>query len=72
MKRGYEFAQKNKIAPLKKWVGKNDCIQSPSSLQITFRELFMVALLSFIIGVTLAVTMASPEFVKKVQHKELF
>ncbi|OAF99988.1 uncharacterized protein CC84DRAFT_1155962 [Paraphaeosphaeria sporulosa] len=74
MKRGYEFAQKNNVAPLKKWVGKwapRDFGPRPTQ-QVSPMHLILVAVLSLIIGFTLAVTMAPPDFVRKVQHKEFF
>lgn len=74
MKRGYEYAQKNNVEPLKKWVGKwapTEFGPRPAQ-QITLVHLLAVAILSLVIGFTLAVTLTPPEFVKKVQHKEYF
>ena len=74
MKRGYEFGQKNNVKPIKKWKGKwapKEFGPRPTQ-QILAVHLFAVAILSLIIGVTMALTLASPEFVRKVQHKELF
>lgn len=75
MKRGYDFAQKNKVAPLKKWVGKWAPTEfgPPRSAQLVSPvHLLAVAVLGVIIGLTLAVTMVPPEIVRKVQHKEFF
>lgn len=74
MKRGYEYAQKNKVAPLKKWVGKwaPENFGPRAAQQISPIQLILVAVLSLIIGVTLAVTLTPPDFVRKVQHKEFF
>jgi len=72
MKRGYEYAQKHNVAPLKKMVGKY-APKAPRTVQrIELVHLITVALLSLVIGATLAITMAPPDFVRKVQHKEFF
>lgn len=74
MKRGYDYAQKNKIAPLKKWVGKWAPTEfgPRSSQQISLSHLFAVAVLSLVIGFVMAITLTPPNFVRKVQHKEMF
>jgi hypothetical protein len=74
MKRGYEYAQQNNIAPLKKWVGKwapREFGPRPAE-QISPIHLVLVALLSLVIGFTLALTLTPPDIVRKVQHKEFF
>jgi hypothetical protein len=75
MKRGYEYAQKNAIAPMKKMVGKHAPDpkrprRAPS--QITPLEVAFMAILCFVIGVVVTLTVVSPETVRKVQSKEMF
>jgi hypothetical protein len=72
MKVGYQYAQKHGVAPLKKFVGPagEKTVKTPKN--ITPLELALVAVLSFVIGVTLALSLASPELVRKIQHKEFF
>ncbi|PSN75632.1 hypothetical protein BS50DRAFT_541738 [Corynespora cassiicola Philippines] len=72
MKRGYEYAQRNQIAPLKKMVGKYAPDAPRTSNNITMVQLAGFVLLSFIIGVAATLTMVSPETVRKVQAKEGF
>lgn len=76
MKRGYAFAKRNRVAPLKKWVGKwaprERDFGPRSAQQVAPGQLFLVALLSLVIGVVLAVTLTPPEIVGKVQRKEFF
>jgi heme/copper-type cytochrome/quinol oxidase subunit 2 len=71
MKRGYEFAQKNNVAPLKKMVGKFAPKAPRTAQQITPMHLILVAVLCIVIGVAGAVTMVSPETVRRIQHKQL-
>ena len=72
MKRGYDYAQKNNVAPLKKMVGKWAPKAPRTAYAISPVHLFLVGLLSFVIGVTLTLTLASPETVRRIQHKEHF
>lgn len=72
MKRGYEYAQKNNVAPLKKWVGKWAPKAQRTANQIEPVHLALVGLLSFIIGVVLTLSTAPPEFVRSIQRKEYF
>ncbi|KAF2676166.1 hypothetical protein K458DRAFT_447629 [Lentithecium fluviatile CBS 122367] len=71
MKRGYDFAQKNNVAPLKKMIGKYAPAAPRTTHQITPAHLILVAILSVIIGIAAAVTMVSPETVRRIQHKQL-
>ncbi|KAF2117378.1 hypothetical protein BDV96DRAFT_644802 [Lophiotrema nucula] len=74
MKRGYEYAQKNGIAPLKKMIGPY-APKAPRTIKgvtVSPIHLFLVALLSFIIGVVLTVSLAPPEVVRQIQYKEAF
>jgi hypothetical protein len=71
MKRGYEFAQKNNVAPLKKMVGKYAPKAPRTAHQITPMHLLMVAILCVVIGVAGAVTMVSPETIRRIQQKQL-
>lgn len=71
MKRGYQYAQQNKVEPLKKFVGKAaQRGKLRSATQITVVQLALVGLLSFIIGVLAVLTVVSPEVVRRVQSKE--
>ena len=72
MKRGYEYAQKNNVKPLKKMVGKWAPKAPRTANNISPIHLVLVALLSFIIGVTLTISIVSPEAVRRIQHKEGF
>ncbi|CAI6331642.1 unnamed protein product [Periconia digitata] len=75
MKRGYQYAQHNDIAPLKKMIGKyapdpknpRTVTENASPIHV-----LMVGLLCFVIGVVLTLTMVDPEIIRKVQKKELF
>lgn len=71
MKRGYEFAQKHQVAPLKKMVGKHAPTSPRTAHQITALHLVLVGILCVVIGAAGAVTMVSPETVRSIQHKEL-
>lgn len=71
MKRGYQYAQRNKVTPLTKFVGKASSTGKPrSTTQITAVQLALVGILSFIIGVLAVLTVVSPEVVRRVQSKE--
>ncbi|KAF2743604.1 pyridoxamine phosphate oxidase family protein [Sporormia fimetaria CBS 119925] len=72
MKRGYEYAQKHQIEPLKKFVGKA-APKGPrrASGGVEPIQILLVALLSFVIGVVMTLTVVSPEFVRRVQNKEM-
>jgi hypothetical protein len=73
MKRGYEYAQKNQVAPLKKMVGKAAPTgpRTAHHNEITVLHLVLVGILCVVIGAAGAVTMVSPETVKLIQHKQL-
>ncbi|KAF2472526.1 uncharacterized protein BDR25DRAFT_283998 [Lindgomyces ingoldianus] len=72
MKRGYEYAHKHKVAPLKKMVGPY-APKAPRTMNtISAAHLVLVALLSFVIGVSMTITLASPEAVRRMQQKEGF
>lgn len=70
MKRGYDYAQRHNIAPLKKMVGKWAPTAPRTAQAISPLHLLLVAILSFVIGVTVAVSVVSPETVRRIQHKE--
>ncbi|KAF2648009.1 hypothetical protein K491DRAFT_722932 [Lophiostoma macrostomum CBS 122681] len=72
MKVGYQYARQHGVAPLKKFVGEagQRTVTTPKS--ITPVELALVAVLSLVIGVTLTLTLASPDLVRKIQYKEFF
>jgi hypothetical protein len=71
MKRGYNYAQKNNVTPLKKFVGKAGSTRVPrGAAQITLVQVLLVGILSFIIGALAVLTMVSPEVVRRVQSKE--
>ncbi|KAF2279118.1 uncharacterized protein EI97DRAFT_394093 [Westerdykella ornata] len=72
MKRGYEFAQQHNVAPLKKFVGQAAPTAPRRSNAVSPVQLALVALLSFIIGAVLTLTVVPPEFVRRVQYKEVF
>ena len=74
MKRGYEFAQKNGVKPLKKWKGKwAPKVFGPRQVErILPVHLLAVAVLSLVIGALMALTLVPLEVVRKVQAKELF
>lgn len=71
MKRGYEFAKQHNVAPLKKFVGKAAPQAPRTSTTISPIHLFLVALLSFVIGVAMTLSMVSLEIVKRIQNKEV-
>jgi hypothetical protein len=71
MKRGYQYAQHNKVAPLQKFIGKaTPTGKLRSATQITVVQLALVGILSFIIGVLAVLTVVSPEVVRRVQSKD--
>jgi hypothetical protein len=72
MKRAYEYAQQHGVAPLKKFVG-NAAPKAPRMANaITPIQVALVAILSLVIGVLLAVTVVPPEVVRRIQAKEGF
>jgi hypothetical protein len=72
MKRGYEFAKRNKVEPLKKMIGPYAPKVPRTADAITPIQVVLVALLSFVIGVALAVSIISPDVVRRIQAKEVF
>lgn len=70
MKRGYNYAHKYKVAPLKKFVGQAAPKTPRTSNAIAPLQLVLAIVLSFFIGVILTLSMASPEVVRRIQHKE--
>jgi hypothetical protein len=72
MKRGYDYAQKNSVVPLKKFVGQAAQKAPRRSNAITPIQLVLVAILSLIIGIAATLTMVPPDLVRKIQHKEAF
>ncbi|KAF2870388.1 hypothetical protein BDV95DRAFT_595895 [Massariosphaeria phaeospora] len=72
MKRGYDYAQKHGVAPLKKMIGPW-APTAPRTVKATPpMQVIMVAVLSFIIGIVLTLSVASPETVRRIQQKEGF
>lgn len=74
MKRGYEYAQQNDIAPLKKMIGKY--APSPkhprTAEDISMVHVLAVGLLCLVIGAVLALSVVDPDTVRKLQRKEFF
>ena len=62
MRRGFEYAQKHDVKPLKKWVGAHapDAPRRASS-QIQLVHLLLVLLLGIVIGGALALSVVTPE-----------
>ncbi|KAH7346048.1 hypothetical protein BKA66DRAFT_576667 [Pyrenochaeta sp. MPI-SDFR-AT-0127] len=69
MKRGYDFAQKNKVAPLKKMIGP----YAPSSPRTASRiepiHLLLVLFLGIVIGGAMALSVVTPERLQALQRK---
>ncbi|KAL6709948.1 hypothetical protein ACN47E_000733 [Coniothyrium glycines] len=62
MRRGYEYAQRHNVEPLKKWIGKYALgASSKASSQIELVHLFLVLLLGIVIGGALALSVVTPE-----------
>ncbi|KAF2192866.1 pyridoxamine phosphate oxidase family protein [Zopfia rhizophila CBS 207.26] len=68
MKRGYEYAQKHKIAPLKKMVGPYAPKAPRTSDAMSPIYLVFVALLSFVMGAAITLTLVSPGIVQRIQE----
>jgi hypothetical protein len=76
MKRGYEFAQKNGVKPLKKMVGKAGERVEKGALgqkeRIGIVHLLMVLVLGIVIGGALALSFVTPERLRAIRAKEGF
>ena len=72
MKRGASYAQKHHVQPIKKFVGGAAPKAPRRSDALHLVHLVLVALLSFIIGVTMTLTVANPEVVRRIQKKEVW
>lgn len=74
MKRGLEYADKHNVEPLKKFVGpyaRNTRADAATEKErITLVHLFIIAVLSFIIGVTGTISFISPDAVGAIQQKQ--
>jgi hypothetical protein len=70
MKRGYDYAMKHNVAPLGKMIGPY-APKAPRTLKtITPLHLLLATLLGIIIGCALALSLASPDTVRRIQAKE--
>ncbi|ORX94889.1 hypothetical protein BCR34DRAFT_620043 [Clohesyomyces aquaticus] len=70
MKRGFAYAQKHGVAPLKKMIGPY-APKAPRTLNtVSVMQLVMVGVLSFVIGVLMAVSLVQPEVIRRIQAKE--
>ncbi|KAF2729716.1 hypothetical protein EJ04DRAFT_501861 [Polyplosphaeria fusca] len=70
MKRGYEYAMKHNIAPLKKMIGPY-APKVPRTLKtITPTHLILAALLGIVIGAAMALSLVTPDTVRRIQSKE--
>ena len=72
MKVGYDYARKHKVEPLKKFVGPLASKRITTPRRIRPVDLALVGILSFVIGVVLALSLASPKLVRRIQSKEMF
>jgi hypothetical protein len=69
MKRGYEYAQKHNVAPLKKFVGKAAQAKLRTPRAASPVQMFLAMLLGIVIGAVLVVGMLEPELLRGVQEK---
>lgn len=72
MKRAHEYAKQHNVAPLKKFVGSAAPKAPRTANAITSAQVALVAVLSLVIGVLMAVTVVPPEAVRRIQAKEGF
>ena len=74
MKRGIEYAEKHNVEPLKKFVGpyarNTKADATVDRERITLVHLFLVAVLSFIIGGAAAISFISQDALGKIQRKQ--
>ncbi|KAF1850062.1 uncharacterized protein K460DRAFT_360921 [Cucurbitaria berberidis CBS 394.84] len=69
MKRGYEYALKNKVQPLKKMVGPYAPSAPRSASRVEPVHLLLVLLLGIVIGGALALSVVTPERLQTLQKK---
>lgn len=69
MKRGYEFAQKNKVTPLKKMIGPYAPSAPRTASRIEPIHLLLVLFLGIVIGGAMALSVVTPERLQALQKK---
>jgi hypothetical protein len=72
MKRGLQYAQQHKVAPLKKFVGHAAPKTPRRPTVVSYPQLVLVALLSFLFGVITTLLIAAPAVVEKLQQTRLW